>query len=71
MGDRAEAGEGQLSGFLHPCAQSQCTAHNQHIIGPSAGPTQAAPEAADAGWDSDPQLPGSQAQSISCVQVVI
>lgn len=59
------------SRFLHPYAQSQCTAHNQHIIGPSARLTQAAPEAVDAGWASDPQLPGSQAQSISCVQVVV
>lgn len=33
--------------------------------------TRAAPEAVDAGWDSDPQLPASQACSLSCVQVVV
>lgn len=66
MGDRAGAGEGQHSGFLHPYA-----GRNGHTIGTSARLTQAAPGAVDAGWDSDPQLPGSQAQSISCAQAAV
>lgn len=50
-----------------PHARSRCAAH--HRTSPRL--TRAAPEAVDAGWDSDPQLPASQACSLSCVQVVV